>query len=1358
MFRLAGGLVFVTVLALLSGGGVYDKSAPETEPLIISAPDGRPLLRFEAQGDVHVVFGSLEPDAAEMVPNPFELYDDATSYRFVCNGEVVGLVSYDTGTLYLRGGTIGQEWPGELPANGYAAFVAIDDEGTPVAEINAHGILLHGMLFVHGVPYSPHAAEYEPPPPPPPSKSAASTKAADDPVDIPDSSLEAAIRAELGIPEPDPITEADMLDLTYLNAGHSDPPISDLTGLEYAENLQKLYLYGNNIADLSPIAGLPALRILWLWENAIRDIDPLAAVYTLEDLMMHSNEIGLDQNGDIDPNALVPLAGLTNLTRLALGRNQLTDTDQNSVLDPIAALTNIERLYVYDNAIADLSPLTSMTKLEHVGFFDNLVPDLSAFEDLVAQKRQSNPDYVPPLTIMQAHRNMISDLGPLSEYVNLRELLINENNLSGQPMSLQPLAPLTSLQQLWCGWNDIHDVSPLSAMTAMDYLSISVNEVDDISPLAAMAQMTRLFANSNQISDISVVADMPLLEQAWFGSNPVSDITPLELLPELYVVYLSLSQVEDLAPLYNNPGMGTGDYLHVESCPLNQQSLCVYIPDLEDRGVDVRYTGSGECTSDAYTLTIAVDGQGAVEPAPGDYQYVEGHEISLTATPDTDWVFDQWLGPVADTTSPQTTLTMPAADTTVTAVFTAGLIADPALEDEIRDALRKPEGPLTKDDLERLYWLWANGAGISDLSGLEHCVNLRMLMLHNNNITDLEPLLELPNLRVVWLEGNPLSQEALCEQIPQLQEQGVRVRYSGGCIVEIPDWYLEFRIRAKLNIGDRDLYRRDLLRLITLDASHDAVDNLTGLEYCTNLRRLNLEYNRITDLSPLAGLTKLRYLNLEGNRISDVSPLAGLTNLHKLYLAKNDITDIAPLVANTGLGHGDTVDLADNPLTLTAICEQIPQLESRGVNVIADYHGDEVIDFPDDGLYLRIVLALPHITLGDDITLCDLEGLTRLDAASSEISELTGLEYCWDLEYLDLSDNNVTDLSPIMDLRKLSTLNLADNGIIHVDMLGDLSQLETLDLSYNLICSAVSDLAFLQQLENLEELYLGENNVYDLAPLSGLTNLRVLDLQANELHDIDTAPLSTLTSLENLNLSFNHVRSLDWLASLDSLQHLDLTHNQLRDVAPLGHCVGLNWLSLAENNVYDLSPLTSGSALGQGDRLDVRKNPLTPPSYADDIQALVERGVDVEYTQSYWCEEWNRGAGLWKSADADSVDPRCSCPDEVNVVVEPASGSPGAGQVMVFLGEPRWEIIGPTEGKIEEIVLRGTTVGVLAIANKGYGFDQWLTTPDTPVDGCEEPFVAFYAVNDTTHVEARFDSVGLSVVSRRKHIVPHRSE
>ena len=102
------------------------------------------------------------------------------------------------------------------------------------------------------------------------------TVGSDEPVNIPDANLRAAIAKRLGKASGATITRAEMKALFGLGAGFAG--ISDLTGLEFATNLLWLNLSGNRIPDFSALAGLTNLINLHLSSNNIADITPLAGL------------------------------------------------------------------------------------------------------------------------------------------------------------------------------------------------------------------------------------------------------------------------------------------------------------------------------------------------------------------------------------------------------------------------------------------------------------------------------------------------------------------------------------------------------------------------------------------------------------------------------------------------------------------------------------------------------------------------------------------------------------------------------------------------------------------------------------------------------------------------------------------------------------------------------------------------------------------------------------------------------------------------------------------------------------------------------------------------------------------------
>jgi Leucine-rich repeat (LRR) protein len=132
----------------------------------------------------------------------------------------------------------------------------------------------------------------------------------------------------------------------------------------------------------------------------------------------------------------------------------------------------------------------------------------------------------------------------------------------------------------------------------------------------------------------------------------------------------------------------------------------------------------------------------------------------------------------------------------------------------------------------------------------------------------------------------------------------------------------------------------------------------------------------------------------------------------------------------------------------------------------------------------------------------DLEGLTRLDAQGRGISDLTGLEYCVNLEWLGLALNNISEISALASLTNLMSLGLEVNNVSDISPLASLINLSGLHLTSN----NISDISALAGLTNLYNLSLRDNNISDISPLvenSGLSEGDIVDLGDN--------PLSTMS-------------------------------------------------------------------------------------------------------------------------------------------------------------------------------------------------------------------------------------------------------
>ena len=356
---------------------------------------------------------------------------------------------------------------------------------------------------------------------------------------IPDDNFRWAINETLGQPYDYQPTIADLQGLTG-DLYADDRNIVSIEGAQYLTNLQEMYLWGNQISDLSPLVGLSNLQELWLFSNQISDLSPLAGLTNLQRLYLGSNQIS-----DISP-----LAGLTNLPVLSLDSNQISD------ISPLAGLTNLQGLYLDSNQISDLSPLTGLTNLQGLNLDSNQISDLSPLAGL------TNLQY-----LIIAH-NQIINLSPLARMTNLWYLDLGCNQIS----DLSPLAGLTNLQKLWLFSNQISDLSPLTGLTNLQELYLWSNQISDISPLAGLTNLQELYLGSNQISDLSPLAGLTNMQSLHLhlDHNQISDLSPLAGLTNLRYLELDNNQISDISPL---AGLTNLRSLDLNNNPISYESM-----------------------------------------------------------------------------------------------------------------------------------------------------------------------------------------------------------------------------------------------------------------------------------------------------------------------------------------------------------------------------------------------------------------------------------------------------------------------------------------------------------------------------------------------------------------------------------------------------------------------------------------------------------------------------------------------------------------------------------------------------------------------------------------------------------------
>ena len=878
----------------------------------------------------------------------------------------------------------------------------------------------------------------------------AGTGAAQAEVRIVDLTLRAEVESALGIQPGYSIGRSDMARLRVVDVSDPSGDVRDLTGLEYAINLEHLNARGNRVTDLEPLADLQHLERIELDGNGVTDISPLTTntgiglgdqVYLVGNPLSSESIDGLipeleargvfvgyhDDHGDRVSSATPLTVGVA----ASGGIESAADADYFHFDLESAA----------DVAIFTTGANTRGQLLGRTGGFLASDSSSGAYDNfLIREHLQPGRYYV----------RVDGDRGPYMIHTvqgeavrfadaNLSSLIIGAlGDLGRDGATSSELATLTGT--LDAGPRGISDLGGLEFLVNLANLDLHRNRIRDVSALSSLVGLSRLDLERNAVADI--------------------------------------------APLVANPGLGAGDHVFLGGNRLSADAVETAIPTLEARGVFVGYVDDHGNTMDAgaallplgtgtsasiypandtdvfrlrigATTDVAIRAAGALDTVGVLYD-AQGRQL---ATNDNTGARKNFM--IARTLVPgDYYIQVRGVDATVRGAYVvvahedpnAAVLPDLNLRAAIADGLNKPpEAEIASVDLAAMRSLSAAGLGIQDLTGLELAVNLTHVDLDDNLVADIDPLADLSALaqlrlmgnRVVdigplvmnaglgpgdrvYLQRNPLSGRAADMDIRELIDRGVAVAFAddhanrragatllplGGRrsgwihresdqdyfrldLASVTDvaifttsnvdllgtlsdrrgvqvaagddegWGANFFLRATLAAGDYYLnvggyddtvgpYVVHAIRDPRVEIPDDRLRvSIEGVFYAAagapittgdlaSLQAFDAPSARIESLAGLSAAVNLRHLVLRHNRFEDVSALSGMTELAGLDLEGNDILDISALIENTGLGEGDKVVLAGNPLGDTALDAQLPLLEERGVFVgFFDDHGD----------------------------------------------------------------------------------------------------------------------------------------------------------------------------------------------------------------------------------------------------------------------------------------------------------------------------------------------------------------------------------------------------------------------------------
>jgi len=251
-------------------------------------------------------------------------------------------------------------------------------------------------------------------------------------------------------------------------------------------------------------------------------------------------------------------------------------------------------------------------------------------------------------------------------------------------------------------------------------------------------------------------------------------------------------------------------------------------------------------------------------------------------------------------------------------------IPDPGLNAAIREALQKPSGLLTEQDLLRLTNLNACCRNVSSVEGLQAARSLIGLDLDSNSLTNFALPGALTNLETLNLFNNHLTNFVLPSGVPKLTQLDLGFNSLAQCL--LPDGLTNLdTLFLEGNRLTNFALPAGLSALTKLDLAANALTSFTLRADMTNLITLLIFANQLTNLTLPASLKRLGNLNLNLNLLPRLDLPAGLTNLGRLDACCNQLTNLTFPPDMTSLG---ILDLRDNQLSNLTLPPGLTKLTS----------------------------------------------------------------------------------------------------------------------------------------------------------------------------------------------------------------------------------------------------------------------------------------------------------------------------------------------------------------------------------------------------------------------------------------------
>jgi len=837
--------------------------------------------------------------------------------------------------------------------------------------------------------------------------------AASEAVSIPDLALKRLIKRQLGI-QSDEITVADMEGLTELNASYQN--IKNINGLEKAVNLTKLELAGNEIKTADPLINLTKLeyidmsyflgskvdflskltnlKTLILTDSPVQNIDSISGLSKLETLDISFTGVtditplaGLKSLKDVNISylelaSIMPLKDLSLTTLTMYGDLYFLLKDEVSFLEQ----ENIEILHddyfkIYFSSIK-VNENRAIIEWEYEGQeevdkyqikLDDKVATISSNETTYTiNELAANTEYKVQLVAYNSKGELIGQATESfqtlsnatgekvifkdaqlekaiknefglerdiveSDMKHLKELSLERKRIT----DLTGLETATNLEYLYLSANKISNINPLASLKNLEYLYLDGNPISDFSPLSGLTNLVSLGLGNTGVKDLAFLSNLQRLEDLSLENNELDSLNSLPVLGQ--VAYLSVYD-NKLTSLKGIERLGNLTSLFADENPITSLDDLGQLPNVRDINLSYTLLENIDRLIDFsnldYVSLYGIDLAGNFS-AMKVIELLEqrGVYVEYENSEEEEW-FDVYVEAMTENSMQ--------------------LYIDYYGEKEIST-----------------YEIFLNGKLINTLPAEETFLHVKELTSN----TEYEIEVHAYNAQKELLFSSTVSATTWDEPT--------------GIVIPFKDQTLEELIKTELGL-ERDIQESDMEHLDFLYLFEENIEDLSGLEYATNLYEFHVFGNvSELDLAPLAQLQELYYLSIEATPIKDYSVLKSMKNLQSLSIIHHQLEDLSFLEGMKNLS-----DIT---------------LQNNGIQDISAFSALTKLNF--------ISLVNNHIT---DLTplLATKDQLYALDLTGNPIEDISALAQFENVFDLILDETNVKDVAPLLEMYSLQFVSL----------------------------------------------------------------------------------------------------------------------------------------------------------------------------------------------------------------------------------------------------------------------------------------------------------------------------------------------